>query len=491
MHISQSGSFFSISIVPASVLMTVVSVSAGFAATPTEEMSQTVEVLCPQLKAANAANPASLTAAEKDVLARCGELKRAPGQSFSNLSAAQLAGLDYMTSDESSVMGAATVEVSGAQNIAVLGRLSVLRNKSVSTVADNRSPGSIPKPDGARPDTSVALNSGNLQLGAAEDRSGTYPVDGMGGYYGQFSQMSDYGKWGFFVNGSYGTGSKDVTSREPGFDFDSWSLVSGLDYRLSDQFIMGFALSYAVTDSSIDNNGGDVDLDGVGGSVYGTYYFGQFYLDFLAGLAVKEYDTERNVAYSVAATSGGTTVVNQIFNGSTDADDVGLALGTGYNLALGGFALTPFVNLAYLESNIDGYTESLQGSNTAPGFGLALAVDDQEVKSFATTLGVQFARAINTSRGVLTPYVRADWEHEFENDARNITARFAEVGSSYSATNSIIIPTDAPDRDFMNFGAGLSAVLPGGLLCFFDYSTVFGYEDITVHRFVAGLRLEF
>ena len=480
-----------IAIFPASLLITVATVSFGYGATPTEEMSRTVETLCPKLKAAYTANPASLTGAEQDVLFRCGELKLGSGQSYSNLTSSQLGGLNNMTSDESSVMGAATVEVSGAQNIAILGRLSELRSKSSGAVAAVRSPGSMPEANTDHPDSAVALNANNIHLGELENNGERYPVEALNGYGGGFSQMSDYGKWGFFLNGSYGTGNKDVTSREPGFDFDSWSLVSGLDYRFSDQLVLGFALSYAVTNSSVDNNGGDVDLDGVGGSVYGTYYLGDFYLDFLAGYAAKGYDTQRNVSYSVAAKSGGTTVVDQIFDGSTDANDVSLALGTGYNLAMGGFSITPFAHLAYLESNIDGYTERLRGSNTSAGYGLALAVDDQEVKSLASTVGVQFAHTINTSQGVLTPYVRADWEHEFENDSRNITARFAAVDSSYDVLNTITIPTDAPDRDFMNLGAWDSALLPGGFQCFLDYSTVFGYEDITLHRFVAGLRYEF
>jgi len=396
-----------------------------------------------------------------------------------------------MTSEESSVMGASTVALSGAQNIAILGRLSGLRGKTSSSVAAHGGPSSPAEALSPRANASPAVNQNNQTLNDGGDGGAIMPFAATGGYEGNFSQMSDYDKWGLFVNGSYGTGNKDATLREHGFDFDSWSLVSGLDYRVTDQLILGLALSYATTKSSIDNNGGDVDLDGLGGSLYGTYYVDNFYVDFLAGVAGKKYDTERNVRYSVAANTVGTTLVNQVFTGDTNAGDVTAGLGTGYNLSFGGFAVTPFAHLAYLQSNIDGYTESLQGQNGNAGFGLALRVDDQEVKSLASNFGVQLARAINTSRGVVTPYVRVDWEHEYENDARNITAHFANVGGNYDALNSITIPTDNPDRDFVNFAAGLSTVFPGGLQCFVDYSTVLGYEDITLQRFVVGMRMEF
>lgn len=463
-----------------------------FAATPQQEMSNTVEQLCPSLKKAFTANPGSLTGAQQDVLFRCGELKLAPGQSYSDFTAAQLNGLSNMTGDENSAMGTTTVELSGVQNAVVLGRLSVLRGKTTNSVASAAS-------SNDQQDQQASVQN-KIFTGSSQGFSTSgYQLSGEPEYlYNQFpgqetevSQMADYGRWGFFFNGSYGFGDKDATSMEPGFEFDSWSLTSGVDYRVTDQFILGASLSYAATMSSIDDNAGDVDVDGVGLALYGTYYVNEFYVDFLAGYAFRDFDTQRNLQYSVAAKTGGTTVVNQGFDGSTDANDINLSVGTGYNLSFGSTSVTPFVTLAYLNSDIDGYTESLSGSNTSAGYGLALRYDDQEIESLASTVGVQLTQTVNTSSGVLTPYVRADWEHEFDNDARNIEASFAVVDSSYDSLNTILIPTDDPDRDFFNLGAGILAALPNGLQLFLDYTTILGYEDLSLHRFVGGLRLEF
>lgn len=465
--------------------------TSALADTPQQQMSQTVETLCPQLAGVNAANSGFLSSAEKDVLKRCGELKRKPGQSFDQLAVSQKDGLSNMTSDESSVMGTATVELSGVQGVAIMGRLASLRGKLSSGVAST-----LPQPSDTRgrdtgyvqssPSVGTKTVSGNATV-AGQNNS----LDLFSGYDGGFSQMADYGKWGFFLTGSYGTGEKDKTAREQGFDFDSWSLVSGVDYRFSDRFVLGGAFGYAMTNSSIENNAGDVDLDGFGLSVYGTYTVGEMYFDFIAGYGIKDFDTKRNVQYAVAAKTGGTTTVNQSFSGNTDSTDIDLSLGGGYNLILGAFGITPYARIGYLRSDIDGYIESLDGSNTAAGFGLALAVDDQEVESLATNLGVNLTRNFNTSKGVLTPYLRADWEHEFKNDARNITARFATVRSDFNALNSITIPTDEPDRDYFNLGAGTSFLMPGGYLIFLDYNTLLGYEDLSVHNVVAGLRIEF
>ncbi len=456
------------------------------AAAPVVEMSNTVEQLCPALKKANSSNPRLLTAAEKDVLSRCAEVKLGPGQSFEQLSQAQLNTLNNMTSEESSVMGTSTVELSGAQSAAIIGRLSVVRNTSTGGVAFS------PVPTGESQDTPASAFSRPVVVQDSPTGFTEYNVvDQINGYQLDVSNINQYGRWGAFLTGGFGTGDKDATSREPGFDFDSWSLVGGIDYRFSDNFILGGALSYAVTDSSVDNNGGNVDLDGFGVSVYGTYYLDKFYVDFLAGLATKEFDMGRNVQYAVPANTGGTTVVSQAFGADTDATDVNLSIGGGYDMNYGGISVTPFGQLAYIHSDIDGYTERLRNTNTNPGFGLALEVEDQEVESFTSSLGVQVARAFNTQSGVITPYLRGEWMHEFENNSRNIVATFATVRNEFDAQNNIIIPTDDPDRNYFNLSAGVSGVFPGGYQCFLDYTTILGYDDLTVHRLVAGLRFEF
>lgn len=462
--------------------------SAAHAADPTEEMSNTVEQLCPQLAGINNNNPRALTAAEKDVLFRCGELKRQPGQTFQDLSDAQWEGLYNMTSDESSVMGTSSVDLSGTQNIAILGRLTLLRSKTASTVANHS-----PAPTESNKNDQIAQHpvSFNHQGAAATTGLMEEMKINVNGYSGNFSQMNEYGNWGFFLTSSYGLGKKDPTDNEPGFDFDSWSIVSGADYRLREQMVVGFAFSYAMTDSSIDDDRGDIEVDGIGGSVYGSYYSGDFYIDAIAGYSYGDYNTTRNLSYTVAAKTGGATRVNQAFNGDTNSDDINLSLGTGYNTRVAGFFVTPNAQLQYIRSEIDSYTESLQGNNSSPGFGLALRVDDQEITSLNSTLGVMVNRPVNTSQGVFTPYLKADYIHEFDNDSRQITAHFANVRSEFDELNTIVIPTDDPDRDYFDLGAGLSTVFPGGIQCFLDYSTVLGYDDLSVHRITAGLRLEF
>jgi outer membrane autotransporter protein len=142
------------------------------------------------------------------------------------------------------------------------------------------------------------------------------------------------------------------------------------------------------------------------------------------------------------------------------------------------------VRINYIKLDIDGYREEID--NTNPGFGWALAFDDQDVESLTTALGGQVSYAISTGVGVLLPQVRFEWEHEFLNASRTLTARF--INDPQRAPIRFV--TDGPDRDFFNIGIGLSATFRGGVAAFVQYDTVLGLEDVTRHTVVLGVRKE-
>lgn len=469
-------------VMAASLLVT----GSALAATPIQDMSSTVETLCPELKGTQ-----GLSRTEQDVLARCGELKLKPGQSFSNLSTSQLDGLSNMTSDESSSMGTSSIQMSGLQVAGVLGRIKTLRAKATGTIASN-----LPtqtQPGQAVGQQSSLTNSGfqNTPTLSSLDRGETGSISLDEEPVWSFSNMADYGKWGVFANGSFATGDRDATNQEPGFDLTSWSFLLGTDYRVSDNFFIGGALGYAATDTDVDDNAANIDLDGFGASLFTTYLVDAFHFDLIGSYSIGEFDTLRNVNYSVPSKAGGLTTVNQQFASDSDVNDWLFSVGAGYDYALKGTVLSPYGRLSYLRSDIDGYTEQLQNSNGLPGFGLALAVDDQEVTSLKTNLGLQLSHAFSTRTGIITPYLSVDWEHEFDNDARTITAEFAEVSAAFNAINTISIQTDDPDRDYANLGLGVSSVLPGGTQLFLDYSTLLFHDYISLHTVVAGIRFEF
>jgi outer membrane lipase/esterase len=420
-----------------------------------------VETLCPPLATAPAGTP--FTPAQNDLISRCSEMVvNAP----SNPEAVRSALLP-MAPEEVPAQGTTSVEFSRVQQANIAARLAALRG-----IASGR---------GFR---GMALN-GNGDTFAEALASLSPSSASIAAAGGNSPRM--FPRLGVFLNGSLTLGDKDATSREAGFDFDAAGVTAGLDYRLTDTFILGGAFSYNATEADLDGSGGNVDVDRYMGSIYGLYYIGErFYLDGIASVGHNAYDMRRNIIYQIPGLVPGTpTLVNQTAESDTDGLEYSFGLGAGYDMHIRGFTFGPFARVHYAKTEIDAYQESID--NTNPGFGLSLAFEDQDVDSFTTAFGAQVSYAISTSWGVVLPQLRLEWEHEFLNDSRTIQVRFVND----PARTPFGLTTEGPDRDFFNVGAGLSAVFARGKSAFLYYETVLGLKDITAHNIVAGIRLTF
>jgi hypothetical protein len=91
--------------------------------------------------------------------------------------------------------------------------------------------------------------------------------DGMG----SSGKSSVFDKLGVFANGNFSLGDRDRTDREAGFDFHTLGTTAGIDYRFTNNFILGGAFGYASTDADLDTAGGSLDTNQYSGSIYGTY----------------------------------------------------------------------------------------------------------------------------------------------------------------------------------------------------------------------------
>jgi uncharacterized protein YhjY with autotransporter beta-barrel domain len=240
---------------------------------------------------------------------------------------------------------------------------------------------------------------------------------------------------------------------------------------------------YALTDADIDFGLGDVDSRSYGVSLYGTYYVGGLYVDLHGSFNWNTYDTTRRIFYTAGPEASGTAtglVVDRRARGDTDGHQYTVNLGAGYDFRRGPWTLTPYGRLEYLNLHIDGYTE--RGAQ-----GLDLTIRSQRVESLQSALGGRVAYAISTPVGVVVPQAHAEWRHEFQNDARSITANYThDPFDTFFA-----IPTDRPDRDYAALGAGVSGVFRRGVAAFLSYETILGLRDVSHHSFTGGVRVEF
>jgi uncharacterized protein YhjY with autotransporter beta-barrel domain len=450
--------------------------------------ARAVEDLCPNLNI-------SAPGGEGDLKRRCNEVVAARNN---NQLQAVRDSLLQMTTKEASSLGTSSVEISTLQFTNIATRITALRRGATGVsllgialhdvektpsgpvvaslgpgqdraiVGDGGAPNAFPRFTTSSPGSSFeSMRAQSLSAGSTS-----------------LSGPNPFGRLGLFVNGIFGFGDKDTTSREAGFDFDTYGVTGGVDYRFTDNLVLGLAFGYTNTDSDFASARGKLDADAYAFSAFGTYYLGMLYVDGIFTYGWNDYDNARNIVYAIPGTTQLTTV-NQSARSETDGAQYSFALSTGYDFTARGFTFGPYGRLSYLKADIDGFQERID--NTSNGFGLTLAVNDQDVESLTWVLGGQASYALSTGFGVLVPQVRLEWEHEFLDSQRRITARFVND----PLNTPILLDTDNPDRDYFNLGAGMSAVFQRGVSAFAYYETILALKDVTAHQVTVGLRLAF
>jgi len=328
------------------------------------------------------------------------------------------------------------------------------------------------------------LHSGSTGMRGAQApviQNGTVSMNWNNPYGGGgASADSINSKYGTFVSARVQTGDRDTTSAETGYDIDGYSITAGMDYRFTDSFVMGAAVGYASTDADFESNAGEMTVDGFSLSLFGTHYQADsFYIDGIVSYNWNEVDTDRNVLQSNMNTL--------VANSNTDSSILSASLGIGKEFKMQQAIISPYLRVDYSDIEIDGFTET-----GASYWGMQ--VDDQDLTSFTSNLGVQLVNPISKSWGILTPQLRAEWVHEYDNDSRVIRGRFlGAIGSTLSSNlnQPILLPTDDPDEDYFNVAVGVSAQLADNKSWFLQYEGIFGLSETSLHIFQAGLRVEF
>jgi outer membrane lipase/esterase len=416
-----------------------------------QSMAGAIDTVCPKL----VASAATLNAAQTDLRLRCTEMRQtanalqSSGASTFSLGLTNEAladALGRLSPEE--VAAQSQLGINGGNNQArtIGARLSALRGGARGFTASRPSIG----PTYALLDDLRVVSDASPSALVANDLGG---------------------RLGAFLNGRLTFGDKEASTREQGFDFISGGLTGGVDYRITDNFVLGVALSYTRSAADMDLNLGETTTDGYGVSLYGTFHAGGFYLDGHVGFEWQEHEAERRIVYSI---------FDRTARGTPSGQQYTANFGAGYDVRMGAFTLTPYGRVEYVHIDIDSFTERGAG-------GLNLFIDSQSADSLQTALGGRVAYAINVPFGVLVPHLSAEWRHEFLNDSRTITAKYAVDPFN----TFFFIPTDRPDRDYVALSVGASAVFARGFSSFLNYETVVGLRDVTSHAFTGGVRKEF
>ncbi len=280
--------------------------------------------------------------------------------------------------------------------------------------------------------------------------------------------------WGFFANGTISMGEQDNETNLVGYDFDTYGITAGVDYRFSSKFIVGTALGYADYESDFVD-GSTLETEGLTLHLYSSYYpTDRLYVDGRLSLGSQDFNQLRPISFSLGDFS-----VNDLAIGETEADQLAFAVSSGYNFNRNGWNITPSISLSYLDAEIDGFTET--------GTDFALIYDKQSVESLIFGASLNVSKAISLSQGILTPTFDVSYHHESSNDDNDINSQI--FGSS--ASSAFFVDADSPDRNYGSAGLGVVYITSNGKQLYFNYREVLGISGFSRSTFNAGFRMEF
>jgi outer membrane autotransporter protein len=288
------------------------------------------------------------------------------------------------------------------------------------------------------------------------------------------------GKLGGFVNAAYNWGSVDKTTLQDAYEHDSYNVLAGADYRASDSFVIGGAVSYSDTSAKYEQDLGKVRAKTTGAVVYGTLYREDWYVDGLVSYGYADYDSKRNINIP----SNNVTVLPGIFTSATaspEGNQWSASIGGGMDMRSGSFTITPTARLNYMRVRNKAFSEE------DPVAALGLAVNARTVTSLQSALGAKLGTTVNTSMAVLAPYFSAQWMHEFKDNSPLLAARYVNDPNGIAFE----IPTPKPTRNYGILAIGTSLTFPNNLSAFAQYSAAVGMKDERGYAIAAGLRLQF
>ncbi|MDD5034513.1 MAG: autotransporter domain-containing protein [Methylococcaceae bacterium] len=373
--------------------------------------------------------------------ARCEQIKSLPESERRQAIAA-------ITPSQVAAQAAQFIKLNSSRMINVQQRLSALRH------------------GGGGVDISLNLNGKNLDLDKLAQSLATQKGGGAGDAF-RDSPL------GFFLHGRYGTLDQSATREERGFDSTTAGLTLGADYRFNDRFVLGLAFGYDSTSSRFNAEAGNMDTESRFGTLYASYFLPQdFYLDFMANYGNHSYDLRRSISYSGFDATA---------RSKPQGDQLGFSLNFGKDFAFSEWNLNPYARLEYAKLQIGSYQEK-------GGSGLAMAFGSQNLDSLVTDVGAQIGRTFGLPWGVLTPSLRVEWEHQFENGAHRINGSF--LGGA-AGTGAFSILTSGTNSDYVNLGGSVAATFAEGRSAFLRYETRLGQSAISSHKIELGVRIPF
>ena len=243
------------------------------------------------------------------------------------------------------------------------------------------------------------------------------------------------------------------------------NLISGVDHRFANGWLLGLALSYGTQRAEFDRSFGNFRMDEYAVSAYAAQSFGPAWVRLIGSYGRIDDSVTRNAPIGIAVLTN---------TSHTHGGNLSLAADSGYDLMFGAVTHGPVAGLTLQRVRIGAFTEA--GSFTALSFA------EQTRNSAISAIGYQAAIDI----GVWRPFAKAVWNHEWVDTDRQIATSLTTVAApSYS------LPAVVLGRDWGTATAGASVKVTDRVTGYAAYTSQFAQHALSVYGGQLGLNAAF
>jgi uncharacterized protein with beta-barrel porin domain len=401
-----------------------------------------------------------LTPEEQDLLNQCLALNAASGVS----QAAVADAIEEMLPDVAETQTQTGQTASTAQSDNIVGRMATLRAGGTGSSFGGLALAAA----GGR----VSLGNLAQMLMAGEDTPDAAEDPG-------------FSRWGVFASGTIGRGENEAGDNVPSYDFDINGLTLGVDYRKSDNVILGGAIGYTSQDTELDGGQGSLDMRGFSLSGYASWYLkNSWYIDGVVSAGRNRFDHRRRIVYSLPLPGGGSTTVDTEARADSDGTDRSLTLTFGRDFNKGAWGGGFYGRALYSRLGFDGFEEEV---DAGAGSGLGLRVDSRSVTALSTVLGGKVQYTHSTDWGVLMPQASLEWQKEHKSDPGLFRAFLIDDPTG----TPILVSSEPLDSSYFRVGVGLSMVMTHGRSGFVLYEKMLARDGMDLDNLSLGFRWEF
>ena len=271
-------------------------------------------------------------------------------------------------------------------------------------------------------------------------------------------------RWGVWMTGFGDFVSVDGDANAAGYNFTTGGVSLGVDYRLTDELVVGVMAEYSHTWTSLKPSGNN-DVNSGRGGVYATWAHHGFYLNGAVYGGYNSYNSSRSALQGLAS-------------GNTEGAELSTFISGGYDFHFGPLTVGPVAALQYTYAHIDGFSEN---GSLAP-----MQIQTDSANSLRSDVGFRLFYQWQVGKIIIEPSLKAAWEHEYLYSALPVTAGFANIPGP---TATFTGPAEGHDSAVMS--AGVSVLWTPTLTTYLNYDGQLGRGNYSSNAVTGGVRISF